>query len=144
MFFGDFPFWYALQYQCSVSLMSLDLLLTELVISASVLVLGVLLAPKAQLSNRIVIGLAATAGIFCGFAIGGAIFGAEIGLLISYLLGIAAIQLATLAIACWIGKTVLKKLVVSPRLRLRFSGVVIYGIDLTALMTIFVDSLFPA
>ena len=111
MLFGDFRFRYALQHQCSVSLMSIDLLLLGLEISASVLVFGVLLNLKAQLSNRIVIGLATMAGIFYGLTYGESIFRAEMGLLVVYLLGCAAIQLTIAAIACRVDKTILKKLV---------------------------------
>ncbi|NET48033.1 MAG: hypothetical protein F6K09_04755 [Merismopedia sp. SIO2A8] len=48
------------------------------------------------------------------------------------------------ATAYWVGKKVLDNLVEPSGLGLRFSGFVICGIDLTLLMTMLVDSVFPA
>ena len=127
-----------------IHLLSIDLPLPELVISASVLLFGVLLSMKTQPANPVVIGLAAIAGIFHGFAYGEAIFGAEMGPLIAYLLGFAAIQLGISAGAYWVGKTILAKLMEPSGLALRFSGFVICGVGATFLTTMIMDSIFPA
>ena len=127
-----------------IHLLSIDLPLPELVISASVLLFGVLLSMKTQPADPVVIGLAAIAGIFHGFAYGEAIFGAEMGPLIAYLLGFAAIQLGISAGAYWVGKTILAKLTEPSGLALRFSGFVICGVGATFLTTMITDSIFPA
>ena len=127
-----------------IHLMSIDLPLPELVISASVLVFGMLLALKTPPKNGIVVGLSAIAGIFHGFAYGEAIFGAEMGPLVAYLLGFAAIQFGIAAAAWWVGKTALNKLVEPSGLALRFAGFMICGVGATFLLTLMVDSVFPA
>lgn len=127
-----------------IHLMSIDLPLPELVISASVLLFGALLAMKTQPANPVVVGLAAVAGIFHGFAYGEAIFGAEMGPLVAYLLGFAAIQLAISAGAYWAAKTVMTRLIEPSGLALRFSGFVICGVGATFLSTLIVDYIFPA
>ncbi|MEM1308127.1 MAG: HupE/UreJ family protein, partial [Cyanobacteria bacterium P01_H01_bin.153] len=127
-----------------IHLMSIDLPMLELVISASVLIFGILLALKTPPKNGIVVGLAAIAGIFHGFAYGEAIFGAEMGPLVAYLVGFAAIQFAIAAAAWWVGKTVLPKLIEPSGLALRFAGFVICGVGATFLLTLVVDSIFPA
>lgn len=127
-----------------IHLMSIDLPLPELVISASVLLFGVLLAMKTQPAKSVVIGLAAFSGIFHGFAYGEAIFGAEMGPLVAYLLGFAAIQLGISAGAYWIGKTAFAKLIKPSGLALRFSGFVICGMGATFLTSMLMDSIFPA
>ncbi|ESA33147.1 hydrogenase urease accessory protein [Leptolyngbya sp. Heron Island J] len=91
-------------------LMSIDLPLPELVISASVLVFGVLLALKERPNSTIITTLAAVAGLFHGFAYGEAIFGAEMGPLVAYLLGFAGIQLAIAITAYGLGGRMFKKI----------------------------------
>ncbi|MEO0490044.1 MAG: HupE/UreJ family protein [Cyanobacteria bacterium J06659_2] len=127
-----------------IHLLSIDLPLPELVISASVLLFGVLLAMKTQPANSIVMGLAAIAGIFHGFAYGEAIFGAEMGPLVAYLLGFAAIQLGIATGTYWAAKTILVNRVEPSGLALRFAGFVICGVGTTFLTTMIVDSIFPA
>ena len=127
-----------------IHLISIDLPLPELVISASVLLFGALLAMKTQPANPVVVGLAAVAGIFHGFAYGEAIFGAEMGPLVAYLLGFATIQLGISAGAYWVAKTILVNRVEPSGLALRFVGFVICGVGTTFLTTMIVDSIFPA
>ncbi len=126
-----------------IHLVGINLPLPELVISASVLLFGVLLAMKTRPAKSMVIGLAAFAGIFHGFAYGEAIFGAEMGPLFAYLLGFAAIQLGISAGAYWIGKTAFAKLIKPSGLALRFAGFVICGVGATFLTSMLVDSIFP-
>lgn len=125
-------------------LMSIDLPLPELVISASVLAFGILLAMKNPPQNGLAISLATIAGIFHGFAYGESIFGAEMGPLLAYLLGFAVIQLAIAAVAYWVGKTLLSEVMQPTGLALRFAGFLICGVGATFLMTWVVDSLLPA
>ncbi|WP_017324422.1 HupE/UreJ family protein [Synechococcus sp. PCC 7336] len=127
-----------------IHLMSIDLPVPEVVISASVLLFGVFLALKTPPSRPIAIGLAAIAGIFHGHAYGEAIFGAEMGALVAYLLGFAFIQMAIAVAAYWIAKAVLDKLMEPSGLALRFAGFVICGVGVTFLTTLVVDAIFPA
>ncbi|ASC69532.1 hypothetical protein XM38_004590 [Halomicronema hongdechloris C2206] len=127
-----------------IHLISLDLPVPELVISASVLVFGSLLAMKTLPSNGIVVTLAALAGIFHGHAYGEAIFGAEMGPLVAYLLGFAVIQLAIAVVAFWLGGALLQPATESSGMALRFAGFVICGVGGTFLATLIVDTLLPA
>lgn len=52
--------------------------------------------------------------------------------------------LAIAATAWWTGKTMLEKLLEPSRLALRFAGFVICGVGATCLLTLLVDSIFPA
>ena len=87
-----------------IHLQSVDLPAAELVISASVLVMGILLAKEKQVNLSIVAVLSAVAGIFHGYAYGESIVGAETTALGAYLFGFCAIQLVISAIAFYIGK----------------------------------------
>jgi len=77
-----------------VHLMEITLPAAELVISASVLVFGVLLARQDRPGSLGMNILAAIAGIFHGYAYGEAVVGASMGPLVAYLAGFAGIQLA--------------------------------------------------
>ena len=123
-----------------IHLMNLDLLAPELVISASVLLFGVLLALKKQPNNAVIIGLAAIVGIFHGYAYGEAIVGAEMGPLVAYLLGFAFIQVAIAAAAYWVGQNVSTKAAESSGSPLRFAGFVICGFGGAFLSTLIIDS----
>lgn len=126
-----------------IHLMSLDLPAPELFISASVLVFGILLAMKSQPNNAIVIGLAAIAGVFHGYAYGEAIVGAEMGPLVAYLVGFAFIQMAIALVAYWTGCTVSKQAAEPSDIALRFAGFVICGVGGTFLSTLIVDTILP-
>ena len=127
-----------------IHLMSIELPVPEAIISASVLLFGTFLAQKTPPSRPIIIGLAAIAGLFHGHAYGEAIFGAEMGPLVAYLLGFAFIQMAIALAAYWLAKTVLDKLVEPSGLALRFAGFVICGVGITFLTTLIVESIVPA
>ena len=109
-----------------IHLMSLDLPAPEFLISASVLLFGILLAMKNLPHNNVVIGLAAFAGIFHGYAYGEAIVGAEMGPLAAYLLGFASIQMAIAFGAYWVAKRLGKS--EQGSLNLRFAGFTLAGI----------------
>jgi len=126
-----------------IHLLELNLPVPELVIAASVLGFGSLLALKNQPRLPIVLGIAAIAGLFHGFAYGEAIWGAEMGPLLAYLLGFSTIQLAIAAAAFGLGQALLKQGEPSG-LGLRFAGFVVCGVGATVLLTQIVDSLLPA
>ncbi|MFG6107320.1 HupE/UreJ family protein [Leptothoe sp. EHU-05/26/07-4] len=120
-----------------IHLVSIDLPLPELVISASVLVFGVLLALKKRPNSTIITGLAAISGLFHGFAYGESIFGAEMGPLMAYLLGFALIQLAIATAAYGMGSRLFQQ---SPESSaLRFAGFIICGVGGTFLSTLMMD-----
>ncbi|MGB3240938.1 MAG: HupE/UreJ family protein [Geitlerinemataceae cyanobacterium] len=105
-----------------------DLPIPEVVISASVLGIGVLLAVRNALPGWALAGLAAIAGVFHGYAYGEAIVGANMNPLLAYLLGFTAIQLA-ISIGCYrIGKAVLQREGERPGLPLQFAGFTICGL----------------
>ena len=108
-----------------IHLQSIDLPLAELIISASVLVMGIFLAQKKQVNWVIITAVGAIAGIFHGYAYGEAIIGAETTALGAYLLGFCSIQLAISAIAFYVARSIIKT---STSLWLRFAGFTISGI----------------
>ena len=80
-------------------LQAIDLPIPEIMIAASVVLFGILLAirqtHKLTINYTLIIaGLAAVAGIFHGHAYGEGIFGAETTPLVAYLIGFTLIQLA--------------------------------------------------
>ncbi|MGF1478416.1 MAG: HupE/UreJ family protein [Cyanophyceae cyanobacterium] len=109
-----------------VHLLSIDLPFPELIISASVLVFGAVLASKNRLNLGVNAALAAAAGVFHGHAYGEAIFGAEMTPLVAYLAGFALVQLAIALTAFQIGRVLWKSLE-QPSLAIRFAGFTICG-----------------
>jgi urease accessory protein len=105
-----------------------DLPIPEVVIAASVLGFGVLLAVRNALPRWALAGLAAIAGVFHGYAYGEAIVGAQMTPLLAYLLGFTAIQLAISLGAYRIGKAVLQREGERASLPLQFAGFTICGI----------------
>ena len=81
-----------------VHLEGMDLPVPELIISISVLTIGLALAINRQFNLLLLIILGAIAGLFHGYAYGESIFGAEMTPLVAYLLGFAAIQIIVSAI----------------------------------------------
>lgn len=118
-----------------IHLQSVDLPAAELVISASVLLMGILLAKEKQVNLGIIAALSAIAGIFHGYAYGESIIGAETAALGAYLLGFCSIQLGISAIAFYLGKRVIKQPSKSAML-LRFAGFTICGIGFAFLSNI--------
>jgi len=108
-------------------LMGLDLPLPEVVISASVLAFGVMLAMKDRPQAIALAVLGAIAGIFHGYAYGESIVGAEMTPLVAYLAGFTIIQLIVALIAYKIGKFWMEKFIDQPLLNLRFAGFTICG-----------------
>lgn len=100
-----------------IHLQAVNLPILELVIGASVLVMGILLAlhnrtnEQLSLSYSILIAFgSAIAGIFHGYAYGEAIVGAEMTPLVAYLAGFSVIQLAIALTSYQLAQTLLKQL----------------------------------
>jgi urease accessory protein len=108
-----------------IHLQSIDLPVPELIISASVLVMGIFLAKEKQVNLAIITAVGAIAGIFHGYAYGEAIIGAETTALGAYLLGFCSIQLVISAIAFYVARSIIKT---STSIWLRFAGFTISGI----------------
>ncbi len=126
-----------------IHLLQLSLPAAEFFIAVSVLLFGILLAMKQEINGWIVLGLAAIAGLFHGYAYGESIFGAEMSPLIAYLAGFTAIQLAVATVTFLIGKAVLKKKIEQSAMILRFAGFVICGIGFTVLSTLVLETVLP-
>jgi urease accessory protein len=110
-----------------IHLMAVDLPAPEFFISASVLMFGALLAMKQQPHAGIVVGLAALAGLFHGYAYGEAVVGAGMDAVVAYLIGFAAIQ-GAIAVAAY---ALAKRLAGSSEggaLNLRFAGFTLAGV----------------
>ncbi|MEL6928487.1 MAG: HupE/UreJ family protein [Cyanobacteria bacterium J06600_6] len=75
-----------------IHLQSVDLPAAELIISASVLVMGIFLAQAKQTNIGILAALGAIAGVFHGYAYGESIVGAETVALGAYMFGFCSIQ----------------------------------------------------
>ena len=109
----------------AIHLQSINLPLAELIISTSVLVMGIFLAQEKQANWLIITAIGAIAGIFHGYAYGESIVGAETTALGAYLLGFCSIQLAISAIAFYVGRTIVKT---PTSIWLRFAGFATSGI----------------
>lgn len=128
-----------------VHLLSIDLPLPEIVISASISIVGVLLAKENQINVAWLTIIVAIAGIFHGYAYGESIIGAETIALASYLLGFSLIQLVISAIAFYWGRLAIGSATargaiatstVKANISLRFAGFTICGIGITFLSNI--------
>jgi urease accessory protein len=118
-----------------IHLQSINLPTPELIISASVLLIGIFLAQKNQVNWSLLAVISAIAGIFHGYAYGESIVGAETSTLGAYLLGFCLIQLGVAAIAFYLGKRVLNQSNKSI-LWLRFVGFTVCGVGFTFLSNI--------
>ncbi len=118
-----------------IHLMSFNLPAPEFFISASVLLFGILLAMRKQPNNSVVIGLAAFAGLFHGYAYGEAIVGAKMGSMVAYLLGFTFIQMAIAFGAYWVAKG-LGTSSEEGSLNLRFAGFTLAGFGIAFLSAV--------
>lgn len=116
-----------------IHLQSIDLPIVELIISASVLVMGIFLARKERANLALITVISAIAGIFHGYAYGESIVGAEAGALGAYLLGFCSIQLAISATACYVGRQAIARAKIPTTLPLRFAGFAICGVGFSFL-----------
>ena len=116
-----------------IHLSSIDLPVPELIISISVLTIGLALTSDRQFNLLFLIIPGAIAGLFHGYAYGEAIFGAETTPLVAYLLGFAGIQILISATSFYLGKLTINQVSNPSSLYLRFAGFTIFGIGLTFL-----------
>ncbi len=111
-----------------IHLQSVNLPIPELIISASVLIVGIFLARENKTNLALLIIIVAIAGIFHGYAYGESIVGARADAVGAYLLGFCLIQLGISAIAFYIAKSSLKRSATLSGLPLRFAGFAVCGI----------------
>jgi urease accessory protein len=126
-----------------IHLQGINLPAPEMIISASVLGIGILLARANQTNLWLLTGLAAIAGIFHGYAYAESVLGAEATTLGAYLLGFSLIQLIISAIAFYSGQVFLNRSAVKSPLSLRFTGFTICGIGISFLGNLIIGLLFP-
>jgi len=126
-----------------IHLLGATLPVVELIVSASILLFGVLLAIKNSPNLLVMIALSAVAGLFHGYAYGEAIFGAQTTALVAYLTGFTTIQLVISSAAFFIGQKVLKGDFGQVSPNLRSAGLVICGIG-AALLASNISSLILA
>jgi urease accessory protein len=122
-------------------LIGLNLPGVELLVAASILIVGILLTRKDDLKSTTVFGLSAIAGVCHGYAYGEAIFGAQMTPMLAYLLGFTCIQLAVVMVVFKLGKRLLEQSQVSASLR--SAGFVVCGIGGTFLFSQVIDVLLP-
>lgn len=121
----------------------LNLPAPEIVIAASVLLFGVILAVGQRLSLQAVVVLGALAGTFHGYAYGEAIFGAETSPMVAYLVGFATVQMAIALLFFAVGRSMVKSSAVrfsmsvvplkAVPLKLRFAGFMLAGVGMAFL-----------
>jgi urease accessory protein len=106
--------------------------LAELVIAGSVVVLGALLVLGRQVSGAAAPAAFAVAGLFHGWAYGEAVLGSEMGPIVAYLLGFAAIQFA---IAAGVAVLAARAVVAGfPALQARLAAAICLGVGLVFLV----------
>jgi urease accessory protein len=126
-----------------IHLLGINLPAPELVVSASVLTMGIFLARKNKTNLGLLTGLGAIAGIFHGYAYAESIFGAEMTTLVAYLIGFSLIQLVISAIAFYLGQRFLNRSTVPSNLPLRFAGFIVCGVGFSFLTNVILGLLFP-
>jgi urease accessory protein len=117
----------------------------ELFVSGSIVLFGLLLAMKHNLSTNVLVGLSAVTGLFHGYAYGEAIFGAETSPLLAYLTGFTVIQLVVSLGAFWVGRTLLShsSSKLKPNTQLHSAGLIICGVGLAFFATQIIGIVFP-
>jgi urease accessory protein len=118
---------------CTLHLMSVTIPAVEIIVSASVLIVGAAIMSGRLLSVGAATGLFALAGLFHGYAYGESIFGAEQTPLAAYLAGFALIQTA-IATGFMLLTRGLASMRVADAVPSRLAGAVIAGIGLTFLV----------
>ena len=117
-----------------IHLMGVNLPGAELLVAASVLSFGVLLALPSSPNLVLMAGLAGLAGIFHGYAYGESIVGAENTAVVAYLLGFTAMQLAIALGSAKLGRLAVKLIDVTPPV-LRNVGFVLSGFGAALLVS---------
>ena len=117
-----------------IHLLAVDLPIAEVVISASVLLLGAMIVTKRDLPTVLWAGLFAVAGIFHGYAYGEAIIGAEATPLVAYLGGFAVTQYLIAAGAFLVAKRGVTMLDAKP-VETRIAGGFVAGVGFVFLFS---------
>jgi urease accessory protein len=115
------------------AVMGVTLPFREVVIAASVALIGVLVMSGKSMEPKLLGGLFAMAGLFHGAAYAGAVIGAEATPIVSYLIGFSLIQFAIAAGAGWMAREFTKatsSLAMEPRL----AGAIVMGVGATFLI----------
>ncbi len=128
---------------CALHLQGVTLPAAEIVVSASVLIVGAAIMSGRGLSMPVATLVFAAAGLFHGYAYGESIFGAEQTPLTAYLIGFAAIQFAVACAAMLVMGALLSERVASA-MPARLAGAVIAGIGLTFLVQNVESIVIPA
>ena len=119
-----------------IHLLGVSLPLTEIAVSLSVIIIGIILAFKPNLNVNIIAALGALAGLFHGYAYGESIFGAEMTPLLSYLAGFTIMQFG-IALFGMVGANVASQ---------KFSGRGIWqrwlGLGISSIGLVFLSQLF--
>ncbi|MEI6330396.1 MAG: HupE/UreJ family protein [Pseudanabaena sp. ELA645] len=127
-----------------IHLLGVSLPVVELVVSASILLFGILLAIKHSPNILVMVALSAVAGLFHGYAYGEAIFGAQTTALVAYLCGFTVIQLVISGAAFFVGQKVLKGDFANLSTNLRSAGLVICGVGAAFLASNISSLILPA
>jgi urease accessory protein len=127
-----------------IHLLGVSLPVVELIVSASILLFGILLAIKNSPNVLMMLSLSAVAGLFHGYAYGEAIFGAQTTALVAYLCGFTVIQLVISGAAFFVGQKVLKGDFANLSTNLRSAGLVICGIGAAFLASNISSLILPA
>ena len=125
-------------------LLGVSLPVVELIVSASILLFGILLAIKNSPNVLVMVALSAVAGLFHGYAYGEAIFGAQTTALVAYLCGFTVIQLVISGAAFFAGQKVLKGDFANLSPNLRSAGLVICGVGAAFLASNISSLILPA
>ena len=127
---------------CLVQLAGVTLPVAELVIAATVLLLGDIIATNRELPALMLAVLFAGAGLFLGRAYGESIFGAEQTPLIAYLAGFTLVQLVVAVLAGLVTRWVIASDAARP-MKVRLAGAVVSGIGLALFVGHVESVLFP-
>jgi urease accessory protein len=87
---------------CLLQVSGVTLPLAEIVITASVVLLGAMVVSGKSYPPQLYLGLFTLSGLFHGWAYGGSIVGAELTPLLAYLAGFATLQYAIIAGVTWV------------------------------------------
>jgi len=135
-FVNAFLFLVAMAFGVIAHIAAVDIPAAEVMVAASVLVAGVLLALDRQIPASGWMAIFAVAGFFHGYAYGESIYGAEPTPLIAYLIGLVAVQTA-LAIGIAVAT---RSLWTAPDVAPRLTGAAISGVGFAVLVAQIVPS----
>lgn len=122
-----------------IHLLAIDLPAPELVIAGSVVLFGAMLLTGRQFDQKLLMGLAAIAGLFHGYAYGEAIIGAETTPLLAYLIGFTLMQLGIAIAAMKLGQFAGRKAASVPFNPIQVAGFCICSVGVVFLTSSFVS-----